>query len=69
MSALYRTVDGDVVDAICARILGATEDVTEAVFDANPGLADHGPILPAGLVLQLPAAPTPATPVTRRLWD
>jgi phage tail protein X len=26
------------------------------VLDANPGLADHGPILPQGLVVNMPEA-------------
>ncbi|MEM7270748.1 MAG: tail protein X [Pseudomonadota bacterium] len=69
MSALYRTIDGDVADAICWRLFGQTRGLTEALFEANPGLADHGPVLPAGLLLRLPEAQQTALPQRLKLWD
>lgn len=45
---------GETVDAICWRIYGRTAGVTEEVLNANPGLADLGPILPHGTLVQLP---------------
>jgi len=44
--------------------------VTEAVLEANPGLADHGPILPQGLLVQMPEAQA-AAPQRKmlNLWD
>lgn len=36
----------DTVEAICWRYYGRTAGVTEAVLEANHGLADHGPTLP-----------------------
>lgn len=65
---IYRTKDGDVLDLICLRAYGDSVYSVEAVYDANPGLAAHGPILPAGLLIELPEA-QPATPSTIRLWD
>ncbi|MEL6477609.1 MAG: tail protein X [Pseudomonadota bacterium] len=67
--SLYRTIEGDVVDQICFRIYGTSSGTTEALLEANPGLADRGATLPAGLELVLP--PPPQTPVRRaiRLWD
>lgn len=64
----YRTRTGDVLDLICHHYYGDTPYNVEAVYGANPGLADHGPILPAGIVIDLPEA-QPAQPQTIRLWD
>lgn len=59
----------DTVDALCWRHYGRTAGVTEAALQANPGLAERGPVLPAGLWLELPDV----TPSTRQniiqLWD
>lgn len=46
---------GETLDALCLRVLGRTAGVTEAAMEANPGLADLGPILPQGTVVNLPA--------------
>jgi phage tail protein X len=69
-AAFYRSKDGDVVDAIAWRHYGRQDaGVVEAVFEANPGLADQGPILPAGLRIELPALPDPAPREGVRLWS
>lgn len=64
-----RALQGDTVDALCWRHYGRTAGVTEQVLDANPGLAEHGAVLPMGLEVELPDQPT--QPVKRRvqLWD
>jgi len=64
-----RAMQGDTLDLLCWRALGRT-DIVEATFALNPGLADHGPVLPAGLLVEL-AAPTSATNTrsTVSLWD
>lgn len=66
--SLYRTVDGDMVDAIVARHYGGAQ-MTVAVYEANPGLAARGPVLPKGVLIVLPEAlpPRPAEPI--RLWE
>lgn len=66
----YRTRQGDTLDAICWRHYGR-ESAAEAVLEANPRLADHGPILPQGLEIELPelAAPAPAAATLIKLWD
>ena len=60
----------DTLDAICYRIYGTTQGVTEQVLAANPGLADLGPLLPHGTPVTLPALPqaAPRAP-TVQLWD
>ncbi|WOD12794.1 tail protein X [Pseudomonas sp. NyZ704] len=49
-----RADQGDTVDAICWRYYGRTAGVTEAVLEANPGLADIGAVLPMGHAITLP---------------
>lgn len=65
----YRTKDGDVLDAVCFKHYAGRLGATEAVYEANPGLADIGPILPAGLIINLPELPEVATAQTIKLWD
>lgn len=61
---------GDTVDAICWRYYGRTAGVTEAVLDANPGLADLGPVIPHGTAVTLPDAATQAEQrQVVNLWD
>ncbi|ETX03579.1 MAG: hypothetical protein ETSY1_46775 (plasmid) [Candidatus Entotheonella factor] len=69
MSSTYRTRQDDVLDWVCWKHYGTTAGAVEAVLDANPGLAEHGPILPGNLVITLPELVTPATVTTIKLWD
>ncbi len=66
----YVTKDGDMVDLIVFDHYGSTSGgLVEAVLDCNIGLADLGPVLPAGVVLRLPDFGTEAEvqqPIT--LW-
>ncbi|MDD1979997.1 tail protein X [Pseudomonas asiatica] len=70
MAEQKRTQQNDTVDALCWRHYGRTAGVVEAVLDANPGLADQGPVLPAGLLVTLPEQQT-AAPEQQMvsLWD
>ena len=69
-AAFYRSKDGDVVDAIAWAHYGRQDEgVVEAVLEANPGLADLGPILDAGVRIKLPALPDPAPRQGVRLWS
>lgn len=71
MAQRYNTRDGDVIDRIAYAHYGEqSPDIVRAVFEANPGLAAHGPVLPRGLTITLPDIQKPAT--TRAgvsLWD
>ncbi|MCG9106293.1 tail protein X [Laribacter hongkongensis] len=64
------TQQHDTVDALVWRHTGRTRGMVEAVLALNPGLADHGPVLPAGLMVELPDAPV-APPALHmiQLWD
>ncbi len=56
MNTTYTTKDGDVLDAVVHRYFGAAAGIVEQVLEMNRplALADYGPVLPAGLVIQLP---------------
>lgn len=69
MSQLYITRQFDAVDEICWRYYGRPQQTVEAVFLANPDLADLAPILPEGLVISLPDLPEPSTSEVVRIWD
>ncbi|CAB5653322.1 Phage Tail Protein X [Pseudomonas putida] len=60
MAAQLRTQQNDTVDALCWRHYGRTAGVVEAVLDANPGLADRGAVLQAGVLVNLPEIHTSA---------
>ncbi|OZI23030.1 phage tail protein [Bordetella genomosp. 9] len=65
-----RTQQHDTVDALCWRNLHQTRDVVEQTLELNPGLADLGPVLPHGLLVELPQVATaPAPQPTTKLWD
>ena len=66
----YVTKDGDTADYIAWKYYGNQNDGTvETLVNANKGLADRGPVLPAGLVIYLPEIVMPATTQGVKLWD
>jgi phage tail protein X len=67
--AFYITKQFDEVDHICWRYYGRTQQTVEAVLEANPGLADMAPILPAGVAIFLPDLPAPETVQLLRIWS
>ncbi|WP_421998226.1 tail protein X [Roseovarius confluentis] len=46
---------GETLDMICRAEYGDESGYAERVFAANPGLAAHGPVLPLGAKVKLPA--------------
>lgn len=67
------TVGGDAITLsllVWRRFRRPMPGLVETILDRNPGLADLGPILPVGTVLNLPV-PTPREPQLLdpiRLW-
>lgn len=54
----YRSKLGDMLDAIVWQYYGRTDNrLVEIVLEANRGLADYGPELPAGVSIILPEPP------------
>jgi phage tail protein X len=62
-------LQGDTLDALCARHYGRTGGVVEAVLLANPGLAELGEVLPHGTAVELPDVETSPQAETVNLWD
>ncbi len=68
--ASLRAQQGDTVDAMCWRHYGRTAGVVEQVLEANPGLADLGPVIPHGTLIELPEqAVRAAQRQVVNLWD
>tara|TARA_B100001564_G_C20507953_1_gene609277 strand:+ start:27 stop:233 length:207 start_codon:yes stop_codon:yes gene_type:complete len=65
----YRTSEGDMIDWICWKHYGRQAEAVEAVLEANPGLADHGEILPSNIIITLPDIELPESEEIIRLWD
>lgn len=61
---------GDTLDAICWRELGATAAVLEQAYLLNQNMADVGPVLAEGTIVTLPDAPLASASLeTVNLWD
>lgn len=70
MATTYNTRAGDTVDYIAWKYYGTTAGrTTEQLLEANPGLADYGPVLPDGIQIVLPDITKPATQRGVKLWD
>ncbi len=71
MAQIYRTKSGDMLDWICWKKYGkpTASGTVEAVLDANPGLADKGPVYSAGMLITLPELPESSKKEVIRLWD
>jgi phage tail protein X len=67
-SIQYRSIQGDTVDFICWHYYGKTTGVLEKVLEANPTLAEYGPVLPVGTLVELPSLSTQVTANTEVLW-
>ena len=67
---IVRALQGETLDALCQRVLGRTDSVTEAALAANPGLAEFGPVVPQGYPVSLPDTAQAASSVTAQvqLW-
>jgi phage tail protein X len=66
----YLTKQDDILDDVVHRYYGDLDNrAVEIVLEANRGLADHGPKLPAGLVIVFPdRVPTQETRKLQTLW-
>lgn len=70
MTLTYRTSDGDTADYIAWKHYGTQDGrAVEQLVNANPGLADIGPLLPAGLLITLPDIQLQTDAQAVKLWD
>lgn len=67
--ATYKTRDGDTLDYICWKHYGRQSEAVETVLEANRHLADKGPVLSAGVVIELPELPQPKAVEEVELWS
>jgi phage tail protein X len=65
----YITSDSDTVDYIAFKYYGTLSGRTaEKVLEANPGLAEYGPQLPAGVSIAMPVIDTATKTSGVKLW-
>jgi len=62
-----RARQGDTLDAIAHRVYGGS-DMTDRLWEANPGLARQGRVLPQGTLVILPPRETPIPTPQTTLW-
>lgn len=67
-TAQYTTSNGDMVDQIAFNRYGTHEGTTVLVYEQNPGLVEHGLILPEGLTIILPEFVQPEAKPQINLW-
>ncbi len=65
----YRTIEGDRLDLIAHKHYKSLKGTVEFLLKHNPGLADHGPVLPSGVLIELPEVAIQSTPVRVTLWS
>lgn len=68
MNVVYHTKQGDVLDAIVWKHYNGQTGALEQVLVANKGLASHGAVLPAGVLVELPEIQRVEVKDTVRLW-
>lgn len=66
-----RAQQHDTVDALVWRYLGDGAGYVEQTLELNPGLAQHGAVLPSGLIVTLPEPVASSSAVVDlvQLWD
>lgn len=69
MSTFYRSRTGDMIDSICYHFYGKQAEAVELIYEINRGLANYGPVLPTGLIIELPDLPEAETVKMVKLWD
>jgi phage tail protein X len=64
----YTTIDGDMLDAICAAHYDGDTSMLPAVLALNAHLSAAPPVLGSGVLILLPPGRRPVRE-TARLWD
>lgn len=67
-ASIVIALQGETLDALCFRVYGNTSGV-EQVLEANPGLCEHGPLLPMGTPVRLPNIQSQPTRAVVNIWD
>lgn len=69
MTIYYSTKEKDMLDYICWQHYGFTSGAVEVILKKNPGLAEYGSFLPAGLKITLPVIEKPLQKSTLKVWE
>lgn len=67
----YITRQNDILDDVVHRYYGDTDNrIVETVLETNRGLADYGPVFPAGVLIVLPdRVASQEAEKLQTLWD
>nr|WP_237350055.1 tail protein X [Wolbachia endosymbiont of Cylisticus convexus] len=65
----YLAKENDMLDYICWKHYGFTSGVVEIVLEENPGLAEYGSFLPAGLKIKLPVIQKTVQKSKLKVWE
>lgn len=57
------------LDDVCYAYYGKTQAIVEQVLNANQGLCELGPIVPAGTTIVMPEITSQAKTKTINVWD
>ncbi len=69
MTVHYITRENEMLDYICFKHYGYSSGAVEIVLEANPGLAENGSFLPAGLKIKLPVIQKPVQKSKSKVWE
>ncbi len=69
MTIYYLAKENDMLDYICWKHYGFTSGAVEIVLEENPGLAEYGSFLPAGLKIKLPTIQKPVQKSKLKVWE
>nr|WP_246111621.1 tail protein X [Wolbachia endosymbiont of Chrysomya megacephala] len=65
----YLAKENDMLDYICWKHYGFTSGAVEIVLEENPGLAEYGSFLPAGLKIKLSTIKKTVQKSKLKVWE
>ncbi|BFD48241.1 MAG: tail protein X [Wolbachia endosymbiont of Sergentomyia squamirostris] len=65
----YITRENEMLDQICWKHYGYSSGAVEIVLEENPGIADYGSFLPAGLKIRLPTIQEQLKKSKLKVWE
>ncbi|MFP3019912.1 MULTISPECIES: tail protein X [unclassified Wolbachia] len=69
MTVHYIAQENEMLDYICFKHYGHSSGAVEIVLEENPGLADYGSFLPAGLKIKLPTIQEQLKKSKLKVWE
>ncbi|WP_019236474.1 MULTISPECIES: tail protein X [Wolbachia] len=65
----YIARENEMLDYICFKHYGYSSGAVEIVLEENPGLAEYGSFLPAGLKIRLPTIQEQLKKSKLKVWE